>query len=86
MWFVLHPSPNSQTDQIWAPWDLEEEEMVCQLQGDFKVMALVALIDQRVLTVRWMENEQGRPASVNDELYLRMLREMLIWAGRRGHW
>ena len=78
MWFVLHPSPNSQTDQIWAPWDPEEEEVVCQLQGDFKVMALVALIDGRVLTVRWMENEQGRPASVNGEHYVRMLREMRI--------
>ena len=78
MWFVLHPSPNSQTDQIWVPWYPEEEKMVCQLQGDFKVMALVALIDERVLTVRWMENEQGWPASVNGEHYMRMLREMRI--------
>ena len=52
--------------------------MVCQLQRDFKVMALVALIDGRVLTVRWMENEQGRPASVNGEHYVRMLKEMRI--------
>ena len=51
--------------------------MVCQLQGDFKVMALVALIDRRVLTVRWTENEQGWPASVNGECYLQMLREEL---------
>ena len=52
--------------------------MVCQLQGDFKVMALVALIDGRVLMVRWMENEQGWPASVNGEHYVRMLRKMRI--------
>ena len=52
--------------------------MVCQPQGNFKVMALVALIDQRVLTVRWMENEQGEPASVNGEHYKRMLRKMRI--------
>ena len=52
--------------------------MVCQLQGDFKVMALVALIDGRVLTVRWMENEQGWPASVSGEHYVGMLKEMRI--------
>ena len=52
--------------------------MVCQLQGDFKVMALLALIDGRVLMVRWMENEQGWPASVNGKRILRMLREMHI--------
>ena len=52
--------------------------MVCQHQEDFKVMALVALIDGRVLTVRWMENEQGWPASVNGEHYVRMLKEMRI--------
>ena len=69
MWFVLHPTPNSQIDQIWAPWD-SEEEVVCQLQGDFKVMALVALIDGRVLMVRWIENKQGRSASVNNKHYL----------------
>ena len=33
-----------------------------------------------------MENEQGWPASVNGEHYLRMLREMRIRADRRGHW
>ena len=48
-------------DQIWVPWGVEEE-VVCQLQGDSKVMALVALIDARALTVSWMENEQGWPA------------------------
>ena len=64
-------------DQIWVPWGVEEE-VVCQLQGDSKVMALVALIDQRVLTVRWIENEQGRPASVNGEHYVQMRKEMRI--------
>ena len=88
-WFVLHPTPNSQTDRIWAPWD-PEEEVACRFQGDSKVMAWVALVDERVLTVRWMEDEQGRPAAVNGERYLRMLREevwpeMRIRAGRQRH-
>ena len=43
-WLVLHPSPNSQTDRIWALWDPEEEE-VCWFQGDSNVMAWVTLVN-----------------------------------------
>ena len=75
-WFVLHPSPNSQTDRVWAPWH-PEEEVVCRFQGDSKVMAWVALVGGRALEVRWMVDEEGRNVSVNAERYLDMLK--LVW-------
>ena len=75
-WFVLHPSPNSQTDRVWAPWH-PEEEVVCRFQGDSKVMAWVAIVDGKALEVRWMVDEEGRNVSVNSELYLNMLKQ--VW-------
>ena len=70
-WLVLHPSPNSQTDRIWALWDPEEEvEEVCWFQGDSNVMAWVTLVNGRPLTERWTEDEQGRPASIRGKRYL----------------
>ena len=59
-WFVLLPSPNLQTTAFGDP----EEEKVCWFQGDSKVMAWVVLVDGTALTVRWMEDKQGCPASV----------------------
>ena len=60
-------------------------------KGDAKVMAWVCIGDGRTLTVRWMVDDNGRPASVNAERYLSMLRED-VWpevrsrAGRRQYW
>jgi len=89
-WFVLHPSPNSQTDRYWAPAH-PEEETVCRFQGDSKVMGWVALVDGKALRVRWMEDDEGRPMSVNGARYLAMVRddvwpEIRIQAGRRRYW
>jgi hypothetical protein len=88
-WFVLHPSPNSQTDRVWAPWH-PEDEVVCRFQGDSKVMAWVALVDGRALEVRWMVDEDGRNVSVKAKLYLDMLKdvwqEVLDRAGQLQYW
>ena len=50
-WFCLHPLPNSQTDRTWGS-SHPEEEVVCNLQGDNKVMAWVAQVDGRALQIR----------------------------------
>ena len=75
-WFVLHPAPNTQNDIIWAPWH-PEEEVECRRQGDSKVMAWCGMVDGRMLQVRWMVDEAGRPASVNGDRYQALLQE--VW-------
>ena len=36
-------------------------------QGDSKVMAWCGMVDERMLTVRWMVDENGRPHSVTSQ-------------------
>ena len=87
--FVLHQAPNSQNDRCWAPFD-PQEEVECNIRFDKKVMAWSALIDDSVLTIRWMD-EPHRPPTVTAESYLEMLEEE-VWpevmgrARRNGWW
>ena len=87
--FVLHQGPNSKNDVIWAPWNPEEEEE-CRRQGDTKLMAWCGLVDGKMLTVRWMVDKDGRPASVNGERYGDLLKQ--VWpevrqrSSRRNYW
>ena len=76
-WFCLHPSPNSQTDRTWGPFH-PEEEVVCNFQGDNKVMAWAALVNGKALEVRWMVDEDGRPQSVTAASYLNMMKNH-VW-------
>ena len=57
-WFVLHPAQNTKNDVYWVPWH-PEEEVECRRQGDTKVMAWCAMVEGRMLRVRWMVDEQG---------------------------
>ena len=75
-WFVMHPAPNTKNDVIWAPWN-PEEEVECKRQGDTKVMAWCAMVDGRMLKVRWMVDEEGRSASVNGDRYQSLLQD--VW-------
>ena len=88
-WFVLHPAPNTQNDVVWAPWH-PEEEVECRRQGDSKVMAWCGMVDGRMLRVRWMVDEAGRPVSVNGDRYQSLLQD--VWpevrhqSSRRRYW
>ena len=62
-YFVLHQAPNMQNDVTWAPWH-PEEEVEFRRQGDSKVMCWCGMVDRKMLQVRWMIGEDGRPASV----------------------
>ena len=44
----------------WHP----HEEVECKRQGDSKLMAWCGVVDGRMLVVRWMVDEDGRPQSV----------------------
>ena len=46
----------------WEPE--EEEELVCWFQGESKVIACLALVHEKALTVRWMEDKGGPLESV----------------------
>ena len=88
--FVLHGAPNMKNDVIWAPWN-PEEEWECKRQGDSKVMAWCGMVDGKMLKVRWMVDEAGRPATVNSARYGELLQE--VWkevrhrsSRRRFHW
>ena len=56
---------------------------MCRFQGDSKVMAWVAIVDGRVLEVRWMVDEEGRNVSVNGERYCSMIADH-VWPEVRG--
>ena len=79
--FVVHPSPNRQNDRIWAPWD-PDEMSVCCYQGDSKIMCWAALVDDSVLTLRWMD-DVDHPKCVTFDSYLTMIRDY-IWPEVRG--
>ena len=74
--FVLHQAPNQQNDRCWAPFD-PQEEVECNIRFDTKVMAWSALIDDSVLTIRWMD-EPHRPPTVTAVSYLDMIRDE-VW-------
>ena len=78
---VLHPSPNRQNDRIWAPWD-PDEMSVCHYQGDSKIMCWAALVDDSVLTLRWMD-DVDHPKRVTSDSYLTMIRDY-VWPEVRG--
>ena len=86
--FVLHPAPNRQNDRIWAPWD-PDEEVACRYQNDSKIMVWAALVNNTILTLRWMD-DLDHPKRVTGESYLEMVRDS-VWpevrarAGR-GQW
>ena len=42
-----------------------QDEVECKRQGDLKVMAWWGLVDGRMLEVRWMVDENGRPQLVS---------------------
>ena len=46
-----------------------QDEVECKRQGDLKVMAWWGLVDGRMLEVRWMVDENGRPQSVTLQRY-----------------
>ena len=60
--FVLHQPPNHQNDRFWAPRD-PQEEIECNIRFDSRAMAWSALVDDRVLQIRWMD-EPHRPRNV----------------------
>ena len=61
-WFVLHQALNAKNNMMWASSD-PHEEVEYKSQGHSKVMAWCGLIDGRMLEVRWMVDENGRPQS-----------------------
>ena len=87
--FVLHQAPNRQNDRCWAPWD-PQEETECNMRFDSKVMVWLALVNNSVLQIRWMD-EPHRPCTVTEESYLHMLQRE-VWpevaqrAGRARWW
>ena len=88
--FVMHPSPNRQNDRIWAPWD-PDELAVCRYQGDSKIMCWAALVDDSILTLRWMD-DVDHAKRVTSDSYHAMIRDF-VWpevrgraAARRGWW
>ena len=79
--FVVHPSPNRQNDRIWAPWD-PDEMLVFRYHGDSKIMCWAALVDDSVLTLRWMD-DVDHPKRVTSDSYLTMIRDY-VWPEVRG--
>ena len=79
--FVMHQSPNMKNDVMWGPWN-PEEEVECKRQGDTKVMAWCGMVDGKMLAVRWMIDESGRPASVDSDRYQATIQQ--VWAEVRN--
>ena len=75
-WLVLHPSPNWQTDRIWALWDPEEE--LCWFQGDLNVMAWVTLVNGRPLTE--VDGGRARSPSVHQRRAISLNAARRSWA------
>ena len=74
MWVILHQADWSLLGPLFDP----QEEVECNMRFN-KVMVWSALIDDSVLTIRWMD-EPHRPRTVTAESYLEMLEEK---SGRR---
>ena len=79
-WFLsqLYDSPKKvRSEMACAAWGAQckerpdagamgsQDEVECKRQGDLKVMAWWGLVDGRMLEVRWMVDENGRPQSVS---------------------
>jgi hypothetical protein len=80
-YFVLRQKPHSQNDRYWSatnPYQIAE----CQVQGDAKVMAFVALVDGRISCLHWF-TENGQNVSVNSTRYLELMQDVL-WPSVRG--
>ena len=88
--FVLHLALNTKNIMIWAPWN-PLEEVECMSQGDLKVMAFCGMVDGRMLTVKWMVDDNGRPHSMTLQRYQEMLQQH-VWpevrnqSSRRNYW
>ena len=76
-WFVLHQAPKTKNDVTWAQWH-PHEEFECKRQGDSKLLAWYGVVDGRMLVVRWMVDEGGRPQSVTSQRYQEMLQSQ-VW-------
>ena len=47
-------------------------------QGDLKVMAWCGLVDGKMLELRWILEEKGRPLSVTSQQYQEILQKQ-VW-------
>ena len=54
----------------------------CKRQGDSRVMAWCGMVDGRMLAVKWMVDENGRPHSVTSQCYQEMLQQHVWPEGR----
>ena len=73
-WWVLHQRPNRQNDRYWAAHN-PHRYMECNIQGDVKAMSWVGVMNGQVVSVFWFVDGDGRNAAVNQDRYLKMLRD-----------
>ena len=73
-WWVLHQGSNRQNDRYWAAHN-PHEFIENKVQGDVKAMSWVGVMDSQVVSVHWFVDGDGDNVSVNQERYLKMLRE-----------
>ena len=89
-WFVLQQSPNQQNDRIWAPINPNISVASKRLHGE-KIMCWAGFVNGKMLKFHWFIDAKGKTVSVNEESYLKMLKEVL-WpqiryiSTRKGLW
>ena len=68
-----------------------EWHVKCKREGDSKLMAWCGVVDGRMLVVRWMVDEDGRPQSVTSQRY-QEVQQSQVWpevrnrSSRRQYW
>ena len=83
-------APNANNDDMWAPWN-PHEEVKWKRQGYLKVMARCWLLNRRMLELRWMVDDNGRPQLVTSQRYQEMLQKQVLpevqtWSSPWNYW
>ena len=76
-WWVLHHRPNRQNDRYWAAHN-PHQFVECNVQGDVKAMSWVGIMDGKVVSVYWFVDEDGDNVAVNQQRYLKMLKDEVV--------
>ena len=65
-----------------AKYNERHEVVECTRQGDLRVMAWCGMVDGKMLVLKWMVDENGRPRSVTSQCYQEMLQQHVWPEGR----